>query len=439
MSYIPLTDIEIKNDTGNAIPVSQATVPWQVQVSSNTIAPVNMAFPATSLDAFGRLRVSEPYTIFDNALRFGDDSRNWDQATVGAAQAAHNANTSSMTMTVTTAQNDRVTRRTKRYFLYQPGKSLLVLNTFTLQPVTGVKQRVGYFDDRNGVFLEQYGDTTAFVKRTAKTGTATDIRVPQYMWNGDRLDGTGGADNPSGIELDMTKSQIFWCDIEWLGVGSVRFGFIIDGRYIVCHTIHHANNTQSTYMSTASLPLTYEIHNVDGSSATAYLEQICSSVISEGGFSPRVATRAISTALAGINMSTTVFRPLVAIRLKSNRIGGIVVPVVMNLYGLQATPFDYKVLQGAAITGGTWVSAGAESHVEYNVTATALTGGDPLLQGIFTGGTASGPLTQSFKEFDSGYQLKAKLDGTTETFVVSAIGTTNDDDAIASLIWEEFN
>ena len=98
MSYIPLTDIEIKNDTGNAIPVSQATVPWQVQVSSNTIAPVNMAFPATSLDAFGRLRVSEPYTIFDNALRFGDDSRNWGQATVGAAHAVHTATTSSMTM-----------------------------------------------------------------------------------------------------------------------------------------------------------------------------------------------------------------------------------------------------------------------------------------------------------------------------------------------------
>jgi hypothetical protein len=437
MSYIPLTDIEIKNDAGNAISVSQATIPWQVY--SNVIAPVNVAFPPTATDAFGRLRVGEPYTLFDSTLRYGDDTRNWDMATVGAGAATHNANTSSITMTVGTSQNDRVIRRTKRYFLYQPGKSLLTLNTFTMQPVTGVKQRVGYFDDRNGVFLEQYGDTTAFVKRTSKTGTPTDIRVPQYMWNGDKLDGTGGADNPSGIELDMTKSQIFWADIEWLGVGSVRFGFVIDGRYIVCHTIHHANEIQSTYMTTASLPITYEIINVDGSSANAYLEHICNSIISEGGFTPRVSTRAISTALTGINLATSVFRPLVAIRLKSTRSGGIVVPTGTNLYGLQSTPFDYKVLQGATITGGAWVSAGNESHVEYNITATGLTGGDALLQGIFSGGTAAGQTNINFKEFNSSYQLKTKLDGTNEIFVVAAISTTNNDDAIASLTWEEFN
>lgn len=39
MSYIPLTDIEIKNDTGNAIPVSQATDPW---VIDGNVAVINL-------------------------------------------------------------------------------------------------------------------------------------------------------------------------------------------------------------------------------------------------------------------------------------------------------------------------------------------------------------------------------------------------------------
>lgn len=437
MSYIPLTDIEVKNDTGNALPVSQFTVPWVVQ--STATAPVSIAFPPTATDAFGRLRASNPFTMFDSTLRYGDDPRNWNVATVGAGSYQANANTSTVVMTVGTSQNDSVTRRTTRYFQYQPGKSLLILSTFTMQPVTGVKQRVGYFDDSNGVFLEQYGDTTAFVRRSSTSGSPVDLRIPQYMWNGDKLDGTGGADNPSGIDIAMDKSQIFWCDIEWLGVGSVRFGFIVDGQYIVCHTIHHANDIQSTYMTTASLPITYQIVNVDGSSSTAYLEHICNSIISEGGFTPRVSTRAASTALTGLAMSTTDFRPLVAIRLKSNRPGGIVVPDNMNLYGLQTTPFNYKILMDATITGGTWVSAGNESHVEYNVTATGVTGGRSLLQGMFTGGTYSGPIDVDFSRFDNSYQLRSYLNGTQGNFVVSAIATTNNDDAIASMCWKEYN
>jgi hypothetical protein len=69
-------------------------------------------------------------------------------------------------------------------------------------------------------------DTTAyFVERSLSTGTET--RVAQEDWNIDKLDGTG----VSGITLDITKAQILWMDIEWLGLGTVRIGFVIDGIY----------------------------------------------------------------------------------------------------------------------------------------------------------------------------------------------------------------
>lgn len=392
-------------------------------------------FPETSTDAFGRLRVSDQHTIFDSTLRYTDDTRNWDTALTGSGTSTHNPNSSSVSMQVTTASGDKVVRQTKRYFQYQPGKSLLVLNTFTMQPKANVRQRVGYFNDYNGIYVEQEGSTTYFVKRSYSSGSIVETRVAQTSWNEDEMDGTGA----SGYTLDMSKSQIFWMDIEWLGVGTVRCGFVINGQFVVCHKFHHANIVSTTYMTTASLPIRYEIENTAAAASATTLQHICNSVISEGGHTPKVITRSASTALTGLEMITSNFRPLVAIRLKSTRPGGIVVPAGMDLYGLQSTPFNYKVLSNATVTGGTWVDAGSESHVEYNVTATAVSGGNNLLQGMFIGGTSVQPTSVSFKQFNSSYQLRTKIDGTSETFVVASIATTNNDDALASIVWEEYN
>jgi len=86
------------------------------------------------------------------------------------------------------------------------------------------------------------------------------------------------------MTIDLTKSQIFWTDIEWLGVGSVRTGFILDGRYIICHIFNHANFLKYPYMTSAIGPVRYEITNTTGTAPASNLMQICSTVISEGGY-----------------------------------------------------------------------------------------------------------------------------------------------------------
>lgn len=386
-------------------------------------------------DAFGRLRVSEPYTIFDSTLRFTDDIRNWDTSNTGSANAAHSITTSSMLMNVGTTSGDKVIRQTKRYFNYQPGKSLLTLNTFTMQPKQNVRQRVGYFDAENGLFLEHDGTGLFIVKRTKVSGSVVDIRVPQSEWSEDKFDGTGY----SKITLDPSKTQILWFDIEWLGAGTTRAGFIINGVIYTAHKFHHANLITSTYMATATLPIRYEIENTSTSASNTTLEHICNTILSEGGFTPRVATRAVSNPIAGVNVSNVTYTPLIAIRLKSNRVGGVVVPVLVNLYGLQAAAFSYQIISDATITGGTWVSADSESHVEYNLTPTSFTGGQNLLQGIFSGGSGTSPVYLTLKDFNSSYQLKTRIDGTMETFLIAVLATTNNDDALASLTWEEYN
>jgi hypothetical protein len=420
---------QYRNDL-KIIDSGQVTTRFEVFMLDDQLTP-----SGTAVDSFGRIRMSEPYTLFDSTFRYTDDTRNWTIATNGTATSSHSINTSSILMTVGGSSGDSVIRQTSKYFIYQPGKSLLTLNSFTMQPRENVRQRVGYFDDRNGIFLEHDGTTAYIVKRSYVTGSVVETRIPQSQWSEDKFDGTGY----SKVTLDFSKAQLFWTDIEWLGVGSVRVGFVIDGKILTAHKFHHANRSTSTYMTTASLPIRYEITNTGTTNVNTTLEHICNTIISEGGHSPKVITRAVSTALTGLNMSATEYRPLVALRLKSNRNGGIVIPSNSILYGLQTAPFNYRILQGAAITGGTWVSGGTESHAEYNVTPTSFTGGDVLLEGIFVGGSGSNATAIDFKSHNSSYQLRTLLNGTMETFVIAAIATTNNDDAIASLSWEEYN
>jgi hypothetical protein len=393
-------------------------------------------FTATALDAFNRFRVSEPYTIFDSTLRYSDDTRVWDTALTGSGSINHLVNESTMAMDVTTASGDKVVRETKRVFIYQPGKSQLTINTFVFAPgKAGLRQRVGLFSERNGVFLERDGETTYIVKRSYTTGVALDIRVSQTEWNADTLDGNGN----STINIDWTKAQILWADIEWLGAGTARIGFNIDGQFIVAHRFHHANNLDSVYMTSATLPLRLEIENRTATASNSRMKHICNSVISEGGSTPKVSPRAISTPLTGTNLSATAFTPVIALRLKSTHIDGVVVPANINLYGLQNNAYRYQILNDVTLTGGTWDTTNAESHVEYNIDATSFTGGRKMIEGIFVGGTIAGATSVAIKDFNSAMQLTRRIGGTQEVFLLAVQATTVNDDCVASMVWEEYN
>ena len=395
-------------------------------------------FASTATDAFGRFRVSEPYTLFDSTLRYGDDTRVWDTALSGSGSITHLINQSTMAMDVTAASGDKVVRETKRVFIYQPGKSQLTINTFVFnEGKEGLRQRVGLFGARNGIFLERDGTTTYIVKRSYITGLVNDIRIAQTDWNNDKLDGSG----TSTVNIDWTKVQIMWADVEWLGAGSIRIGFVIDGKFILAHTFNHANVLDSVYMTSATLPIRYEIENLTETSGNSRLKHICNTVISEGGSTPRVSPRAISTPLTGTNLSNTSFTPIIALRLKSTQIDGVAVPSHVNLYGLQNAAYRYQILNDVTLTGGTWVSASSESHVEYNITATSYTVGRKMLEGIF-GGSQSGalqPFNMILKDFNSSLQLTRRIDGTQEVFLLAVQATTNNDDCVASMIWEEYN
>jgi len=430
-------EIEVKNDTGNALPISKNT---SVNSNDNPIFVKGTAdtsfFAPTQTDAFGRLRVSNPFTIFDNYFGIGDNTRRWDTANTAGTSKTYEANTSSILMTVNNSSGSYVYRQTKRYFQYQPGKSLLSMNTFVMNSgKANLRQRVGYFDTRNGIFFENASNVNYIVKRSYVTGTAVDTRIAQSNWNGDNLLGNGS----SGLNLDVSKAQIFWTDIEWLGVGSVRAGFVIDGNFIVCHQFNHANIESNVYMTTATLPVRYEIENTGSTTESSTIKHICNTVISEGGYAPATVTRSAATVLTGLDMSQVDFRPLLSIRLKDGYAGQVVVPTKFDTFGLQTTPFVYKVIQSANVIGGSWLSTGTDSVVEYNANATTLgEGGFDLLQGMFVGGTGAQPTTVHLKEYNHAFQLKSNITGKSEVFTIAVKATTNNDKALGSLAWEEY-
>jgi hypothetical protein len=262
-------------------------------------------------------------------------------------------------------------------------------------------QRVGYFNADNGVFFQRAGGTSSFVLRSSVTGSVSDARtVPQSAWNGDKLDGTGA----SGITLDPAKSQILWMDFEWLGVGSVRCGFIIDGTYIVCHTFTNANEITTTYMTTAILPVRYEITSTSAVAAT--LKQVCSSVMSEGGYDAQSAVYTAIRSTTRTGFSTT-FVPLISIRLASGRSGAVVLVQLAQALPTVTQTYEVVVLKNATLTGASYV-ASVSSNVDYDQTATALTGGVVVAHDYVTS-TSQG---RSAARVDAGYNWDLQLGST---------------------------
>ena len=386
-------------------------------VASNTEVPIS--FPPTALDAFGRQRVSQPYTLFDSQNRYAADNQ-FDSSTTGTGSTTFNTNQASVSMSVTSGGVGSVVRQTYRSFPYQPGKGLLVLATFVMDSSTSVNltQRVGYFNTQNGLFFQKLDGVNSFVLRTNTSGTPSDARyVNQADWNGDKLDGTGA----SGYTLDLTHPQILWMDFEWLGVGSVRCGFIINGQYIVCHTFNTANTYGTTvYMTTAILPVRYEI--TTSSALAATLTQICCSVVSEGGFEQtsidHVARR--TTIFNTIDTAAT-FYPIVSIRLASGRTGAVVLPNRVQFLPTTSQNYEVVLLKNPTLTGATWAATvPSDRNVEYDVAATAISSVGTICQTDYVTSSGSAGVSQTSlpNDYNWDLQLGASLAGVSDIYTL---------------------
>lgn len=385
-------------------------------------------------DAFGRTKVAQPYTLFDNQHRYtsGDE---FSDLTSGTATVSYLENESTDLLTIGTASGDKIYRESKKVFPYQPGKALTVFQTFVFnQPKTGLRQRVGYFSRQNGVYLQQSGSTISIVKRTYSSGEIVEEVVNQSNWNIDKMDGTG----PSRVNLNLTKAQIFFMEFEWLGVGSVKAGFAINGQFITAHQFNHSNIINTVYMTTATLPLRYEIENTASTTSSSSLKQICATVLSNGGYDrkPEVWSASRNTLFQNIGTS---FVPLAAVRLKSGRTDSVVQIARINVATVTNNLFEYALLRNPSITGGTWVENTPTQDTEYNVTATSLTGGTVVRRGFLAGSNQNNAATDLEIENSFDLQLgRTNSDTPVSDIYCLAIRTiSSTGDAVGSIQWHE--
>jgi hypothetical protein len=406
---------------------------------ATTSGAVPVSIGGTNVDAFGRLRVSTPLTLFDSSHRYADNGL-WASSITGTAAATFSADEGLVNLTVGAASGDQIIRETIKVFAYQPGKSLLVMNTFVFgEAKSNLRQRVGYFGAANGIYFERDGTGLYMVERSSVTGSLTNTRVAQADWNQDPLDGTG----VSGLTLDASKAQILYMDVEWLGLGTVRTGFIIDGAFVPAHNFDHANLITTTYITTASLPLRYEMTNTAATASASTLKQVCSTVISEGGYELRGAQLSAGTTITAPKTLTTAgtFYPVVSIRLKSTRLDGIVIMTAVSILGITNNAnYKWEVVASGTTTGGTWVSAGTNSAVEYNITGTAFssTGGRILATGFFQGSNQGSSSVDILKEALFANQLERDpFTATPYEITLACTGDAASHQVLGSVDWEE--
>ncbi len=426
-----LNEVEVKNDTGNPLPVTVAnTDPIQVEVSNT--GPITTNFTATATDAFGRLRVSTPFTLFDSQHRYTQNDK-WSSSTSGGGSVTFDANASLVNMNVGTASGDQVIRETKRVMAYQPGKSLLIYNTFQMAAAkTNLRQRVGYFGASNGIYFQVDDSTASFVLRSSSSGSLDEEIVVKDSWNVDRLDGTG----PSGYNIStFTKSIIFFIDIEWLGVGDVRCGFILNGEYVLCHVFRHTPASltpiDGTYMTTACLPVRLEITNKGITSSASTLKNICNSVLSEAGYDLYSRSFHVNLGTAEKNLTDAgTDYPVLSIKLNSSYLDSIIILKSISLVLVSNAVMLYKILLNPTLTGPNWVNHECLS-VDYDITASAVSGGSAIISGYID--KAGGIQLGSTSDFN--FQLGRTIAGVSDIITLVATPNNNNSDVLADMAW----
>lgn len=380
-----------------------------------------------SFDSFNRLRVSNPHAQLSGFNEYKINPFNFVTNVVGAGTVTHSTTTKLVTLsTGGTTSGDMGVLQSRAYLRYNPGNSLLIKQTFVMGTAPGANaaKRAGYFDDNNGIYLDYTSAGLALVRRSNTSGSVVNTSVAQASWNVDPLNGTGA----SGITLDMTMGQIFVIDLQFLGVGTVRCGFEVDGNLYWCHFFHHSNRTATQpCIATANLPVRWQVINTGTAAGTTTMFAVCASVMEEGSEEPRSIQYAASNGATGIATSTTL-KPLLSIRPGPTFNGitnrGWIIPQGADIFCVGTVDHYYQIIWNATLTGPSWTAVNTNAMGQYDVTASAVALGSGVVveDGYVPAGGAV-KFGSAFTEVFGSRPLVNSYDGTTPDTLTIAVRT----------------
>jgi hypothetical protein len=380
-----------------------------------------------------RLKVAPFQTVFFNTFQYGKETDVWDERVVGVGTANWNQYSSNVVMQVGSTAGSKVIRQTKQVMRYIPGRPATLAFAIRLEaPQVGIRRRFGLFDEYNGAYFEDDGGTYSYVLRSSASGITTETRVTRENWNGEKFDGNGY----TGVTADATKQQMISINYEWYGAGLVQFNWLVKNETIISHSFDNSNTNPYVWCSTPFLPIRLEIENITGVAGTHYLYQGSNSLIQEGEPEKLGTLMSISNPITGTTMTAAnTFYPIVSLRLKSSALSS-----VMLLRSLQAVTNDntnvyWRLFENATLTGANWTDhPDPNSFTQYDITATAVTGGTTLLSGFTIAGGAS------LVDIDDKAALQIGRSGIgtiSDTYTLACASPNTNKAALAVLNWIE--
>ncbi len=395
-----------------------------------------------NLDAFGRLRVSQPFNIFEMQFNYDKQPLFWEESLTNGSITHIPASSAARLSTGGTASGNNAIFQTKQYFRYQPGKSQFVVWTCILGAKTSnVRKRIGYFDAENGFFFEQDGSNLKVVRRTKTSGSIVDNVVNQSDWNIDILDGTG----PSGITLDESKDNLYIVDMQWLGAGRIRYGFDFGGQIQYVHQIKYANTDTVPFTVTGNLPFRTEIENTAAASGTTTFDFTCMAIASESGFNPTGIPG--STKNAQLIKVTAANDPLPILSIRNKATFNSITNrglVILKSYQIlsQDSIITYDVVLNGILTNPSYNDVNAtHSMVEFDIAATAISGGLVIDSGFLSGGKDKDESGHIGEELMNKLMLANNIAGDTGDILSLVISIPavpgTDSDCAAAFTWKE--
>ena len=404
-------------------------------VSGSGAAHVRYSEGEQQMDAFGITRVTQRNLLEAFKFQYSENVQSLEDMVIGTASATHLPNESSVLLSTGTGATDSIIRSGEHWYPYIPGIGREIVQTLAVGDAGKANnvRRWGLFDDDNGVFFELDGTTLYAVVRSNTTGTPVETKVAQANWTSDVLDGLGGANNRSRVNLDVTNFNIYWIDYAWLGTGRVRFGiYAPSGERLLCHTVENANTRSTVYMTTGSLPIRWENTNTGVTAGNSSIKVACASVLDNA--QQQVPEYANTHAYARTNVSVTGETVLFNIRTATTFNGitnRIISHGVTGSSASETAPVLVRIYENATI-GGTpsWAPAHADSPLQIDTDGT--TSGGELVAAFMVGVNETDTSDLKF------LKIHTSVDGTTsKLYSVTAESLGAGTDVSSTFIWSD--
>lgn len=391
------------------------------------------AADSASIDAFGRWRTSSTGQLFDVEFIYDKQPALMDEVTSGGATITHNATSRDVTLDIVNATNGTSALFSQHWHNpYIPGNSQLIDITGTLNPE-------GIAGGTASIFL--------------KDGiTSTETEIVQTNWNTNTVS-----------DVDWSKSQIFMIDFQSLKIGRLRYYLVRKGLPIKVHEITNDNIRSGGYWQYPQQPLAWRIYNdatytymeigyFNGSNgcgfrykvpvnANATMRAICGTCKTEGGkdlFNISGFRYGIDNGTTKKTVATTLI-PLLSIRPRTtfNSLNNHAITIPDSYVVQTDNPIRLVVIENGSLTGASFGNVDTNnSHVEYDTSATAISGGKILLSEYVGAGAKNS--TVSGEGLIGKAVLAYGSDGVQDVLTLCAVRTTTTNaDVLTGLSWRE--